>query len=365
MDLGHVFGFPLWERAVFRTLHQSFAELHTIFGQHAKASVGTRTRPERPDGEASPETRRLEVMHGAELTRLALDCGLPTEAFPLARVVAACAAADGEPGQGEGGDSGGRGADRALEIHLEVHEFLEALVRLSFLRANPRFGEVAHGHDAPAHPLPECLDEMLTKSILTQSKQTSLGKVQNMPEPHPHPHPNLNPNPTPNPNPNPNPNPTPNPNQVALLKRKAGKDKDADQPKSKNLAMDHQSGDSYAECFPESFEGYTMELGPDSDDEANVVRSKKEEDEPEAEPEAEGEEGGKGGNRKERRKKGPGKEKIEELKQEAKLSRELVQLEKFMEERKKKRDRRDDDGDGGGPPARGSRGADISQNEMF
>ena len=60
-----------------------------------------------------------------------------------------------------------------------------------------------------------------------------------------------------------------------------------------------------------------------------------------------------------------GKEKIEELKQEAKLSRELVQLEKFMEERKKKRDRRDDDGDGGGPPARGSRGADISQNEMF
>ena len=153
--------------------------------------------------------------------------------------------------------------------------------------------------------------------------------------------------------------------EVALLKRKAGKDKDADKPKSKNLAMDHQSGDSYAECFPESFEGYTMELGPDSDDEANVVRSKKEEDEPEAEAEAEGEEGGKGGNRKERRKKGPGKEKIEELKQEAKLSRELVQLEKYMEERKKKRDQRDDDDDAGGPPARGSRGADISQNEMF
>ena len=148
---------------------------------------------------------------------------------------------------------------------------------------------------------------------------------------------------------------------MALLKRKAGKDKDADKPKSKNLAMDVQSGDSYAECFPESFEGYTMELGPDSDDEANVVRSKKEEDEPE--PEAEGEEGK--GNRKERRKKGPGKEKIEELKQEAKLSRELVQLEKYMEERKKKRDQRDDD-DEGGPPARGSRGADmVSQNEMF
>ena len=107
-----------------------------------------------------------------------------------------------------------------------------------------------------------------------------------------------------------------------------------------------------------------MELGPDSDDEANVVRSKKEDDEPEAEAEAEAEEG-KGGNRKERRKKGPGKEKIEELKQEAKLSRELVQLEKYMEERKQKRDQRDDDGEGGAP-ARGSRGADmVSQNEMF
>ena len=58
-------------------------------------------------------------------------------------------------------------------------------------------------------------------------------------------------------------------------------------------------------------------------------------------------------------------EKIEELKQEAKLSRELVQLEKYMDERKKKRDQRDDDDDAGGPPARGSRGADISQNEMF
>ena len=49
-----------------------------------------------------------------------------------------------------------------------------------------------------------------------------------------------------------------------------------------------------------------------------------------------------------------GKEKIEEFKQEAKLTSELKQLEKYMEERKKKRDQRDDDDDGGGrPPARG------------
>ena len=47
--------------------------------------------------------------------------------------------------------------------------------------------------------------------------------------------------------------------------------------------------------------------------------------------------------------------------QEAKLSRELVQLEKYMVERKKKRDQRDEDDDGG----RRVRGAEISQNEMF
>ena len=77
MDLSHVFGFPLWEKAafrrldpdlsldpnpdpnpnpnlnpnpnpsqaVFRLLHRDFAELHSIFGQYARPSVGARPRP--------------------------------------------------------------------------------------------------------------------------------------------------------------------------------------------------------------------------------------------------------------------------------------------------------------------------------
>ena len=169
MDLGHVFGFPVWERAVFRLLHRSFSELHSIFGQYAKTSVGTKPRP---DG----SLLALEALHGTELTKLALECELQTEAFPMARIQTACAAADSKQGQGGGGDKGGSVADRPLELH----EFLEALVRLSFLRANPRFGEVANGNAAPAHPLPECLEQMLTKSILKQSKQASLGKVKHM-----------------------------------------------------------------------------------------------------------------------------------------------------------------------------------------
>ena len=145
--------------------------------------------------------------------------------------------------------------------------------------------------------------------------------------------------------------------EAELLKRMAGKDdaKKKEKPKKKDVAMDQQAGDSYAECFPESFEGYNLELGPDSDDEANIVRSKKEEDD---EPDADGDEGGKGG----KGKKGVSREKAEELKREAKLSRELVEVEKLMEERARKRDRRDAGMDDGG----GGRDADVvSQNEMF
>ncbi len=65
---------------------------------------------------------------------------------------------------------------------LEFHEFLEAVVQLSFSRANPRCGEAGHENDAPAHPLPGCLEQMLTKSILKQAKQASLGKVKKIVE---------------------------------------------------------------------------------------------------------------------------------------------------------------------------------------
>jgi len=49
-----------------------------------------------------------------------------------------------------------------------------------------------------------------------------------------------------------------------------------DAAKEKGLAMGSVMDDSYAECFPDSFEKYNMELGPDSDDEAGMVRSKEE-----------------------------------------------------------------------------------------
>eukprot|EP00308_Calcidiscus_leptoporus_P024789 CAMPEP_0119361380 /NCGR_PEP_ID=MMETSP1334-20130426/8700_1 /TAXON_ID=127549 /ORGANISM="Calcidiscus leptoporus, Strain RCC1130" /LENGTH=596 /DNA_ID=CAMNT_0007376375 /DNA_START=16 /DNA_END=1806 /DNA_ORIENTATION=- len=111
------------------------------------------------------------------------------------------------------------------------------------------------------------------------------------------------------------------------------------------LPMGEVAKDSYAECFPDSFEGYNLELhGPDSDDEDGVVRSTKKVEE--TEEEAKGSKGGKRGVDRDAQRK------------DAKMSRDLVQIEKLMEERKKKRQKRD------GEHMDDSGFAD-DQNEMF
>ena len=141
MELGQLYGFPLWEKAVFMLLHRSFPELHSIFVTYSK----------RDD---SGSATALETMQQTELVDLALDCGLATAAFPMARVQLVFARADMT--------DDGKAGDQALELH----EFLEAVVQLSFSRANPRCGEAGHENDAPAHPLPGCLEQMLTQNLL-------------------------------------------------------------------------------------------------------------------------------------------------------------------------------------------------------
>ncbi|KAL1527746.1 hypothetical protein AB1Y20_009131 [Prymnesium parvum] len=132
---------------------------------------------------------------------------------------------------------------------------------------------------------------------------------------------------------------------------KAAKGSKAKKPKqAANLSMGSVATDSYGECFPESFEHYDIALGG-SDDEENVVRSKKKDEE------EDGKEDGKG-----KGKSAKIRAQAEEAKREAKMSRELVQIEKLMEERANKRRRRDaglpDEEPGGGRE-------EVSQNEMF
>ena len=154
MDLGHLYGFPLWEKAVFMLLHRSFPELQSIFVTYSKRGTA--------------DSGSLETMQQTELVDLALDCGLATKAFPMARVQLVFSRAD-LVDDGKGSDHG---------MALELHEFLEAVVQLSFSRANPRFGEVGNEQLAPAHPLPDCFEQMLTQKLLQGAKRSGLVVVK-------------------------------------------------------------------------------------------------------------------------------------------------------------------------------------------
>jgi hypothetical protein len=155
MDLAHVFGWPLWEKAVFHLLHRSFGDVRSIFSHYAKS------------GSAGASALAGSTLQQTELVNLALDCCLATEGFPMARVQGVFTRAD----QAEDGKAG----DNALELH----EFMEALVQLSFSRANPRHGEAGREHEA-AQPLPGCLEAMLQKNLMKKAKRDGLAKVRVM-----------------------------------------------------------------------------------------------------------------------------------------------------------------------------------------
>jgi len=161
IDLGHVFGFPAWEKEVFLLLQGAFPELRSIFSQYAKSGSA-----------GSGSAKSAETMQQTELTDLALDCGIASEAFPMARVQNIFERAD-QVGDG----AAAKGGDNALELH----EFLEAVVMLAFHRFNPKFGTVGHNTaDAVAQPLPGCLETLLKKHLLTKAKTDTLAKVKKM-----------------------------------------------------------------------------------------------------------------------------------------------------------------------------------------
>ena len=176
IDLSHLFGFPLWESEVFTVLSTNFEQLRSIFDYYAKSGTA---------GGASAGA--LLTMQQTELQTLAIDVGMTTDKFSMTRVINIFRRADqvGNPPYlphisralpafsppsghlltfpsfhlpttllpshqvddtkkssatdhrvqtGEDAKSG----DRSLELH----EFIECVVMLSFERANPKYGEV-------------------------------------------------------------------------------------------------------------------------------------------------------------------------------------------------------------------------------
>jgi len=157
MDLSHLAGFPLWEEGVFMALAGAFQELISIFSQYAKSGSG---------GKANEAL----TMQQTELTDLALDCSLATDAFPMARVIVVferADMADAKPGE----------APKPGDGALELFEFLEAVVMLALFRANPQLGEEG-GATTPDVPLPDCLTAMLKENLLLNAKRDALAAVK-------------------------------------------------------------------------------------------------------------------------------------------------------------------------------------------
>ena len=156
MDLSHLYGFPLWEEGLFYALSGAFPEIISIFAQYAKSGGGAA-------GEAL-------TMQQTELTDLALDCSLATEAFPMARVITVFERADmtdAKPGE----------APKAGDGALELYEFLEAIVMLAFCRANPEWEEGKADAEVSS-PLPDCMVTMLKDNLLLNAKRDALASVK-------------------------------------------------------------------------------------------------------------------------------------------------------------------------------------------
>jgi len=166
MDLSHVFGFPTWEEGVFRVLGESYNELKLIFTQYAKTGSA-----------GSASAQQLFTMQKTELTNLSLDCGLANEDFSQTRVISIFERADQvddtyvENKKNKHAKTG-KSAEKG-DHGLELHEFMECLVMLAFMRGNPKYGQVGKNDGAKNEfiLLPDCLSTLLNSCILQKAKR--------------------------------------------------------------------------------------------------------------------------------------------------------------------------------------------------
>ena len=121
MDLSKLFGFPLWEEDVFFALYGAFNELQSIFAMYAKSNAS-----------GSASASQALTMQQTELTDLALDCSLATDAFPMARVVLVFESADAVKDQAA--LKKGAKPDGALEVCNRAARLPLQLVARSGLR---------------------------------------------------------------------------------------------------------------------------------------------------------------------------------------------------------------------------------------
>ena len=168
MNLDDCHGWPIWEKEVFTLLGEAYDELGSIFAYYAKSG-----------GVGTSATSAFQLQQ-AEVTNFALDCELPTPQFMMTRIHTLMEISDQGDAKTEKlnrfvGDEKVETKRKGGDNALELFEFLELIVRVSFQRANPKYGSV--GNREAKYPLPGVLEKCLKEQILPKAKRDKLREI--------------------------------------------------------------------------------------------------------------------------------------------------------------------------------------------
>ena len=174
MELQDLHQFPLWEKDVHCLLQKHSASLRSIFLAYARSIAGS---------DSAEDALEMEM---GEFRTFVQDCGLETKEVSFdvmtSAFVKANATNTSEVHQQHRAERGtasrqplvpgaadGKGCTGVKDSELVLHEFLNLLVRISFQRANPTFGN--YGNKRELVPLPGCLEKMLEEDVCPRAKR--------------------------------------------------------------------------------------------------------------------------------------------------------------------------------------------------
>ena len=167
LQLDNLYGFPLWESEVHDLLHVAFTDLAAIFRAYCW-SLGEK------QGTETAKTMDLEEFHD-----FVVDVGLETTLRTNATAAPAVYKFEQMKAQFKEANRSGKGLKGpAADGELLLHEFLSLLVRISFHRLNPEYGERVMEHQDTLLPVPQCLEQTLKQSVLPKSRREDDGKFR-------------------------------------------------------------------------------------------------------------------------------------------------------------------------------------------
>ena len=163
--LDGLYGFPQWEKDVYDLYHAHHKELRLIFRRLLPVAW-----------RACRLGAGLQRWSFDEFEDFAIDVGLPTRLKTNKGAAAAVYGLDEMKAAFAQANRSGKGAaGPAADAELEWPEFLGCLVRVSFGRLNPEFGEITMEHSETILPVPYCLERTLRECVLPKGRRDDRG----------------------------------------------------------------------------------------------------------------------------------------------------------------------------------------------